>query len=300
MTTGPTTNISETHTAGRLLAEGSRAMVSLAVVVLVAFNAVGLLLVVRRFVGALSEQLPREAMLLTAIVAGAMMVCLRIAWRKKFPLEEYGEERELTRSQQIWDWVIGYGSSLALVLLAVGCCYPGDHTSDWLIWLPLLVADQFWRQSFFDAGHPERGLSETALDDEVFENEALLATTFVEQVDSPAEGVVEAEETEEIVQQLFRVRDELGQEVIYGTLKADFLAGQRTAVVHAGFCPPLPHLPEIEAESFRGPEARIKIVQAFAHGTRMDVRLTAPAEQDCQVWIDMAATPRLGSDKIGG
>jgi len=283
---------------------GRGTIVTLSFAVLVAFNAVGLLLVVRRFVGALGEELPRGAMLLTAIVAGAVVACVRIIWRKKFPLSFEGEELELSAMQRVGDRAVGYGSSLSLVFLAVGCCYPANLTSDWLIWLPLLVSDQFWRQSFFDAGNPERGLSEPGLDleglEEDLQNESVLAALIPTENDTLAASEEEnlAEGAEEIVQQLFRVRDELGQEVIYGTLRADFLEGQRTAVVHAGFCPPLSHLPEIEAESFRGPAARIKVVQALAHGTRMDVRLTSPASRDCHVWIDMAATPVSVSAEI--
>ncbi|NOY40925.1 MAG: hypothetical protein GXP26_03685 [Planctomycetes bacterium] len=279
----------------------------LVILIIVALNAIGLLLVVRRFAGALSKDLPPGAMLLTAIVAMAMVACTRIAWRRYFPLTVDVEELELSASGRLGDLLVGYGSSLSLVLLAVGCIYPAERTVDLIIWLPALVADQFWRQSFFDAGHPDRGAGETGHD---LENELVLASlamvagekTFapegLERQLAAAVGESGEGETEEIVQQLYRVRDELGQEVIYGTLRADFLAGQRTAVVHAGFCPPLSHLPEIEAESFRGPLARIKVVQALAHGTRMDVRLTAPAASDCHVWIDMAAIPATSAEKI--
>ena len=37
---------------------------------------------------------------------------------------------------------------------------------------------------------------------------------------------------------------------------------------------------------------KIKVVQALAHGTRLDVRLPSLAQSDCQVWIDMAARPK--------
>ncbi len=291
---------------GLWLGETRLTTVTMVISILVVFNAVGLLLVVRRFVGALTAEMSWNTMLLTAVVTTALAACARIAWRRQFPLAINDSEEYPHVWQHRWDRVVGYGTSLSLVLLAIGCCYPANHTSDWLIWLPLLVVDQLWRQSFFDAGNPEREIRETDFD---LENELLLASitpathrptlAFNESGPPPALDADFADEfNEEIVQQLYRVRDELGQEVIYGTLRADFLAGQRTAVIHAGFCPPLTHLPEIEAESFRGPAARIKIVQAMAHGTRMDVRLTAPAPADCHVWIDMAATPATPQEKI--
>lgn len=255
--------------------DGRDALQRLPIVVLVfsvvgVLDAVGLLIVVRRFAGALRDDLPRSMMLLTALAALSAMAGARLAWRRAFPLEPRAGNARL-------DQLVGWGSSLALLLLAVGSCYPANQTSDWLIWLPMLMADQFWRQSFFDAGQP-------GLDLEIQQNQATLHHDF-----QPT--LAQQEDQEDVVQQLFRVRDSQGREGVYGTLRADFATGQRTAVVHVGFCPPLSHLPQVEAEPLAGPEARIKIVQALAHGVRLDVRLATPAAAACQVWIDMAALP---------
>ncbi len=247
-------------------------------------NAIGLLVVLRRLSGAFSNDLPREAMLLTALVATAAVACARIAWRRNFPFSTSNRNNKKTGPWN-WDSLVGWGSSSALLLLAVGCCYPANHTSDWLIWLPPLVADQFWRQTFFDAGH----LNNTAYGTALGNAKELTAAAPELQTPAPEAGI--STKAEKIVQQLFRVRDDAGREVIYGTLRADFKVGQRTAVMHVGFCPPLSHLPEVEAESLPGSAARIKVVQALAHGTRMDVRLPSPAKTDCHLWIDMAATP---------
>ncbi len=237
-------------------------------------NAIGMLIVVRQLVGALGDDLPRDVMLLTAVVMTAIVAFARIAWRQAFPLRKSGL---LRRS---WgDHFVGWGSSVGLALVALGCCYPAYLNSDWLIWLPMLVADQFWRQSFFDAGDPHLRLA----DEPEKEDDDQSST-----VKFPAPAQLRQEE---IVQRLYRVRNEDGSELIYGTLRADFQTGQRTAVLHVGFCPPLPYLPEIEAEALPGSEARLKIVQALAHGARLNVRLTSTPTKDCHVWIDMAATP---------
>jgi hypothetical protein len=229
----------------------------------------GLLVLVRRLLGAFAADLPRDTLLLTALASAAILSATRLLWRKHFPLKSAGR---LTAG----DLLVGWGSSAALLMLAIGCCYPANHTSDWLIWLPVLVADQFWRQSFFDAGHPEQAVA-----------------LRVVHPDQPAEPLTEADnDADDVVQQLFRVRSESGSEEIYGTLRADFHRGQRTAVLHVGFCPPLTHRPEVEAEALGDPGyATVKTVQALAHGARLDVRLAAPAEDDCRVWIDMAARP---------
>ena len=265
------------------------------------------LIVSRRLLGALSRDLPGDAMLLTALVATSVSACTRIAWRRSFPLRHCAEsplgrdaesplgrdaESPLRRDAESplrrdagdsWlDQFVGWGSSLALAMLAVGCCYPANRTSDCLIWLPLLVADQFWRQNFFGAGLPTAPSMKSERQ-----------PTNTSEVSSTS--AAQSPNHHDIVQQLFRVREDQGQEVIYGTLRADFQAGQRTAVIHVGFCPPLEYLPEIEAESLPGQPTRIKVVQALPHGVRLDVRLSTAAEESCQAWIDMAARPILPS-----
>jgi len=291
-----------------------RQIVVTTVVTLIAIlNAIGLLIVLRRFVWATAGDLPHGAMLLTAVVATASVAAIRIGWRQLFPLKKT-PPFYLDSSDLNWDAIVGWGSSLALFLLAIGCCYPAYSTADWLIWFPPLVADQFWRQTFFDAGHPTaHSLEITPAEydaefDAEFDEELAATLAFPIEHDSVDHALEVAllknispqthddteqnqNDAEEIVQQLYRVRDDQGQEIIYGTLRADFKAGQRTAVVHVGFCPPLPHIPQIEAESHPGTSARINVVQSLAHGTRLDVRLPAPAEADRHILIDMAATP---------
>ena len=244
------------------------ALVTTVVSVVAVSLVIGLLVAGRRLLGALTTELPPSTMMLTALIAATVVACARIAWRRNFPLESQDELSPADR-------VLGWTSSAALALLAVGCCYPANRTADWLIWLPVLIADQFWRQNFFDAGEPWAPSSD---------KEDELQT-------SPTLTITESPGHDNIVQQLYRLQDEHGLEVIYGTVRANFVTGQRTAVVHIGFCPPLTYLPEIEAEALPGSLAETKVVQALAHGARLDVRLPAPAPIDCQVWIDLAARP---------
>ncbi len=260
-------------------------------------NAIGLLAALGRIFSPLGGGLPLVAMLPAAILTTATVFSIRVVWRRLFPLEE---QPSIEDSPSVYDWdaVVGWGCSSALILIAVGCCYPASFTSDWLIWLPALVADQFLRQTFFDAGEPTRLLDPDLIEFDRERDEELAATLAFRSDEDFESALCEASSiedradgAEQIVQRLYRVRDEQGQEVVYGTVRADFKAGQRTAVVHVGFCPPLSHVPKIEAESLPGSPSRIKIVQALAHGTRLDVRLPAPAESDRHVWIDMAATP---------
>jgi len=118
-----------------------------------------------------------------------------------------------------------------------------------------------------------------------------IAGDIVSTTDSPQDHPT-ADRDEHLLQQLFRIRDAAGRETIYGTLRADFQSGQRNASLYIGFCPPLDHHPQVEAEPVDGPAATLKVVQAMAHGARVDLRLDRPASQECHVLVDLAA---LGS-----
>jgi hypothetical protein len=213
-------------------------------------------------------------------------------------------------------------------LLAVGCTYPAEHLGDWMVWLPLLVADQFWRQSFFDGGKPAarsgsaaNGSRKTAgkrrkaaapttssggaVSIRPAANPPLASRTEqpiqsgkqeppdIVSITAESSGSHASDPDQQLLQQLFRVRNAAGQETIYGTLRADFERGQRNASLYVGFCPPLAHPPRVEAEPVDGPAATLKVVQALAHGARVDLRLDRPASAECHVLVDLAA---LGSD----
>lgn len=252
---------------------------------------VGTVLSICRVFEFATADLPRGTLLGIALATTVIAKFGRIAWRRHFGFPR-------TRRDQRMDHLIGYGSSAGLILLAVGCCYPAYRNSDWLIWLPMLIADQFWRQTFFDNDRPQVALADLPMDeepldeqtqevDEELANEHLFAdpSNFQELDESQ-----EHELDEGILQQLFRVRED-DQEVIYGTVRAQFDAGQRHATIHVGFCPPLARSPSVEAEACDLAEAKVKVAQAMAHGVRLDVRLSQPADEACSVAIDLAATP---------
>ena len=293
-------------------------------------NLVGLLLIVRRFRGALQEPLPTGHMLFTALVITTLAAYCRTAWRQA-SLDLDNQGKRACPGHNRWsrfDRWVGWGSSLGLVLLAVGCTYPAERLSDWLVWMPLLVADQFWRQSFFDGGKPAAGLGSAANGSRKTAGErrkAAASTTpsggavsirpapnppVASRTEQPMQsGKLEArdivaitaespgsrasEHDQQLLQQIFRIRNAAGQETIYGTLRADFERGQRNASLYLGFCPPLAHPPRVEAEPVDGPAATLKVVQALAHGARVDLRLDRPASAECHVLVDLAA---LGAD----
>ncbi|QEG37042.1 hypothetical protein [Bythopirellula goksoeyrii] len=248
-----------------------RALAVIAVVSLML--SIGLLLTVRRLGGAFSADLPRSTLFLTAIISVAIAASSRIVWRQLYPLD-----LENVDSFSWSDQFVGWGSSLVPLLMMVGCSFLGDRLSEMLIWIPLLVCDQLWRQNFFDGGYPEYQIGR------VPQAIALQDAMGWETVPTDTQSV-----PGNCTQQLFRVRESDGQEAIYATLRVDFETGQRHATAHVGFCPPLGYRPTIEADPYEGPQAEVKIVQALSHGARIDLKLARVAEGPTQVFVDLAA-----------
>lgn len=227
-----------------------RVLAAVVIGVLVTLYAVGLLLVARRAMGAFTAELSSTALLATALSCLAIVTGARILWRRTFP--------EPT-AVDLW---IGWGASITLMLLAAGLSFPGSQERDWFIWLPLLLTDQWLRYCLFDSSSHEIRPAETAA----------------------------RRLSGEQVQQIVRLRNAAGQETIRATLRADFQPGQRHSTVYVGFCPPLAQTPEITVEPSSGPAAEFKIVQAFAHGARIDVRLASPAVEKANMVLNLVAS----------
>lgn len=63
-------------------------------------------------------------------------------------------------------------------------------------------------------------------------------------------------------------------------------AGQRLAVFHVGFCPPLSGDPTLEVEQTEGPSAKIRVTDVRAAGARVEVRVADPADGESAVVIE--------------
>ncbi len=226
-----------------------RTVATFVITALIVLGAAGLLLVARRLMGAFTTALPWQTAIVTAILAFAVITGLRILWRRTFPEP---------MASEAW---IGWGASLALVLLAAGLSFPTEQSLAWLVWVPLLLFDQGIRARLF--GSTWIGLEPAA----------------------KPQAALSAEQ----VQQIVRTRDAEGRDTIRATLRADFQCGQRHATVYVGFCPPLATMPKITVESADAPGAELKIVQAFAHGARVDVRLAQTALEHASVVLNLVA-----------
>lgn len=282
----------------------------------IALLVIGSVLVTRRAAGAFTSHLPTFPLLATILLTALVILGGRVAWRLTSP----PRRRE---QLQFREQLVGWGGTLTLGLMFLGCSFPSFDYWNWLCWLPLIIADYLQRDWFFDAApgwtprlidhesglgpwRPRGSLNDSSdvlslreerrehypLFDREFNDEELDAALDEErdaELDE-ADHAVEALDAN-VLQQLTRIRDEAGVETIFGTLRAEFAAGQRHATLHVGFCPPLAGRPAIEADPSDGPDATVKVLQTLAHGTRLEVRLATPATEHCSVLIEFTASP---------
>jgi hypothetical protein len=106
---------------------------------------------------------------------------------------------------------------------------------------------------------------------------------FVEEIEFTDEGAGEIDEGQTLWLSRRTTED---TEQIEGWVRVEFAAGQREAVVHVAFCPPLPGIPEIETEDLEGSDLEIRVAAAFAFGTRLSVRRSGS--------LDESTTDRVG------
>lgn len=103
-----------------------------------------------------------------------------------------------------------------------------------------------------------------------------------------ATKVVRPGSKSQVIQTMTRRRSEQ-QDVIEGTVRIEFAAGQRTEVAHLAFCPPLSCVPDFELEQTAGPLVRLKETQLFPYGVRIEARLNAESAHPESIVVRFAA-----------
>jgi hypothetical protein len=247
---------------------------------------VGVLLAWRRLAGAFSHELSPTKTLLTATVVAALLACSRVQLTL-FASSRVSRELAWTGSAGLW-------------LIAAACTLPALRLGSLAVWAPLIVLDHLWRQKLLREPSADPPRRETADPRIEIPTTAAVEAPSLAQPDSLPLDVLDADPEADdgptddavLLQELFRRRDAEGVESVHGRLWAEFVAGQRHATLHAGFCPPLDGPPEVEAELADGPEGTVRVVQALTHGVRLEVRLAEPAEEACEAAVELSAWPR--------
>ena len=213
-------------------------------------------LLVRRATGALEAPLPPLLLVATAAALFAWVSSVRIAclWRT-----------DLGAIVATWLPLV------TLTMVAVACSYPGRRVVDWLVWVPVILANSIGPEVWLRLRRASK-------------NPARRSSTAVAVDDDPPSA-----ESGTLLQQLSRSRDADGRESVHGTLVAEFAPGERTSTLHIAFCPPFELLPQVEVEIAEGPDASVKVAQVLHNGARLEVRLAQPTAESATVGLEFAA-----------
>lgn len=91
--------------------------------------------------------------------------------------------------------------------------------------------------------------------------------------------------------------DDGTSETIEGVVAVSFEKGQKTAVVHLSFLPPLGAVPELECEPQEGPDVRLRTAAVHNYGARVEVRRVGATDDDARVEIAYAAFSAVPQDR---
>jgi hypothetical protein len=98
-------------------------------------------------------------------------------------------------------------------------------------------------------------------------------------------------DTPNVVQQQVRRRTAAGEESIRGTVVVSFHAGDRLAVAHVGFCPPLQETPAVHlSTAYDELDAVVTAGEILPWGIRVECRLEEAAEDPFDIPVDYRAT----------
>ncbi len=174
--------------------------------------------------------------------------------------------------------------TLALVILALAVSVPGSPAAGLvLLWLPL-VGEEIW------AWQPFRQLRRMPAAERTAPTSPDIGTSFI----GPAaeDRSIDSAPAADVTQQWVRTRTGDSREAIAGWLRVRLSPGQRTAVAHVAFCPPLEQSPEIRIQQQAGPPVEIKPAQTLPFGARFEMKLADPSPAAAEVLLQFTAESR--------
>ena len=231
-----------------------------------ALGAAGLVvmtLLARRVAGGLVQPLGGFSM----VAVTALGLLLATGWRKGW-LARGKQESTLSLLALA---IPGFAAFLMLCVLSL----PG--TANWalmLSWLGFFTAEAVWWWLAYLELRPPVARSP-------------VQPSNVTQVVPGETELAEAPLSHEVFQQITRTR-EGDAERIAVSLRVSFAAGQRVAVEHVAFCPPLRGIPKLAAEALDGPSATVSLTSIQPFGIRLEIRLDEPADEGCEVLVEVS------------
>ena len=243
---------------------------------------VALMMLARRVAGALVQPIDASGLLATGTTLAAGCALLRIWWRHSAPAGRLG-----------WlDHFVLWLPAVSVVLLAGSLSLPGSSLWALSVFWMMLVGEESASVLVGLRGAGEGGLVGWVRPaPEAHRGETDPVTGSAGEAPAP-DRPGEAEPRllpSNVSQQLTRAREEDDTEVLYGKLRAEFTPGQRLAILHVAFCPPLPTVPDLTAEQLDGPPVEIKRAQVQPYGARLDLRLRSPSRDRQGVLLEFYA-----------
>ena len=245
-------------------------------------------LVWRRLAGALSEPLATPGMFAAGATLTALAALLRLAWHSGnrrggySTLQSSGTARS-AKSGMLFDC----GVSGLMAAVAASITLPTNTAAGLLLlWGPPLLGESVWWTAAvvgLRRQHVGRSRQLGWLGDQG------VATADKTAYSPSIVAVSQQTVSEQTVQHIIRRRSADGKEKLTGWLRLDFASGQRTAVAHVAFCPPLDGQPVLTVRQRSGPACRVKTAQVLPYGARVELRMVGHSDQPQQVVLELDA-----------
>jgi hypothetical protein len=212
-------------------------------------------LVVRRVTGDITSPLPAAFLIPTAAILVAW------AWVVRFSQPAMGTRwlpKIASGSEALFSIVLPL---VTVLLFTIAVSYPGTRLVDWLVWITAYAA-------------------------------LLLGPRWLISPRRSTPAAIRRRRSQRLTQDIKRYRDDEGHECVRAMLTAEFSAGQRTATLYVGFCPPFELLPVVTAHPSGNAHASVKVAQILHNGVQLEVRLRGPASCQQTVNIEVLAAER--------
>jgi len=259
-------------------------------------------LLVRRLSGALVQPLGGLALVALTAAAIAITAMLRSAltteylapstwyaaipishrWPIPLPLGEGGRRRRPGEGLQLVAILFAIPGVTSFLLLAA-LSIRGTSIGATLAWLLLLAAETGTWLLYYGKLPRLRPLG----------TPVQLAANHLPPLADESESVAEAEIPAGLIQQITRVR-EGDHESLHAFIQAQIPPGDRLAILHIAFCPPLQSPPELTAHALEAADVEVKITQAETFGARIEVRLAQPTRETKEILIEVLGQAALG------
>ena len=251
-------------------------------------------LLFRRLGGAFAQPLGWAHLLTTAVILSATAALTRIC----------GTLFVQSQTSNWGYWLLLGLLSVAVLLVSASVSLPGSSTWALIVFWLVILAEEItsfiilFRKSwpYSRATDIWRRASSRVQKDRVDPQECPSQKTGLDETDivgrTAEERSVVVSPSARVLQQLTRVSEEDGSDLLFGTLRGEFSARQRSSSLHVAFCPPMDTVPELKVQQTEGVPVDIRPAQVFPYGVRLDLRISAIDDRSQSVLLEIEVRAR--------